>query len=170
MCPAYSFPKGYVNSGCLSSPTAPIPPSPNFGSYLHYSVPLSTASHFLSDAWGFSGRGTGAGRYELGACWSHGTPHPSVPSLHVPRATRLFCDVYNPQSKTYCKRLQVLCPEHSRDPKVEDGELKVESEGHHGGGVVSVCVWGVLWVGSEGHCRALEGGSGVRWPPWGWGQ
>ncbi|MEQ2169800.1 hypothetical protein GOODEAATRI_028883 [Goodea atripinnis] len=32
-------------------------------------------------------------------------------------ATRLFCDVYNPQSKTYCKRLQVLCPEHSRDPK-----------------------------------------------------
>ena len=40
------------------------------------------------------------------------------PPLHTPRATRLFCDVYNPQSKTYCKRLQVLCPEHSRDPKV----------------------------------------------------
>lgn len=38
--------------------------------------------------------------------------------LQTPRATRLFCDVYNPQSKTYCKRLQVLCPEHSRDPKV----------------------------------------------------
>ncbi|KAB1252495.1 CXXC-type zinc finger protein 1 [Camelus dromedarius] len=33
-------------------------------------------------------------------------------------ATRLFCDVYNPQSKRYCKRLQVLCPEHSKDPKV----------------------------------------------------
>lgn len=42
-----------------------------------------------------------------------------LPSLlHTRRATRLFCDVYNPQSKTYCKRLQVLCPEHSRDPKV----------------------------------------------------
>lgn len=42
-----------------------------------------------------------------------------VSSLSVSlRATRLFCDVYNPQSKTYCKRLQVLCPEHSRDPKV----------------------------------------------------
>lgn len=44
------------------------------------------------------------------------------PSLsHLPvcsRATRLFCDVYNLQSQTYCKRLQVLCPEHSRDPKV----------------------------------------------------
>lgn len=38
----------------------------------------------------------------------------------VSRATRLFCDVYNPQSKTYCKRLQVLCPEHSRDPKVSE--------------------------------------------------
>ncbi|MEQ2273916.1 CXXC-type zinc finger protein 1a [Sparus aurata] len=38
-------------------------------------------------------------------------------------ATRLFCDVYNPQSKTYCKRLQVLCPEHSRDPKVPADEV-----------------------------------------------
>uniref|UniRef100_A0A8C6M2T4 CXXC-type zinc finger protein 1 n=1 Tax=Nothobranchius furzeri TaxID=105023 RepID=A0A8C6M2T4_NOTFU len=38
-------------------------------------------------------------------------------------ATRLFCDVYNPQSKTYCKRLQVLCPEHSRDPKVPVDEV-----------------------------------------------
>ncbi|XP_064824923.1 CXXC-type zinc finger protein 1-like isoform X1 [Oncorhynchus masou masou] len=38
-------------------------------------------------------------------------------------ATRLFCDVYNPQSKTYCKRLQVLCPEHSRDPKVPGDEV-----------------------------------------------
>lgn len=38
--------------------------------------------------------------------------------VFFPSATRLFCDVYNPQSKTYCKRLQVLCPEHSRDPKV----------------------------------------------------
>lgn len=46
---------------------------------------------------------------------------PSLSVSHFPlsfRATRLFCDVYNPQSKTYCKRLQVLCPEHSRDPKV----------------------------------------------------
>nr|XP_032819408.1 CXXC-type zinc finger protein 1 isoform X2 [Petromyzon marinus] len=38
-------------------------------------------------------------------------------------ATRLFCDVYNTQSKTYCKRLQVLCPEHSRDPKVSVDEV-----------------------------------------------
>nr|XP_031528325.1 CXXC-type zinc finger protein 1-like [Vicugna pacos] len=38
-------------------------------------------------------------------------------------ATRLFCDVYNPQSKRYCKRLQVLCPEHSKDPKVPEDEV-----------------------------------------------
>nr|XP_012603988.1 CXXC-type zinc finger protein 1-like isoform X2 [Microcebus murinus] len=37
--------------------------------------------------------------------------------------TRLFCDVYDPQSKRYCKRLQVLCPEHSRDPKVPNDEV-----------------------------------------------
>uniref|UniRef100_A0A3Q3FF57 CXXC finger protein 1 n=1 Tax=Labrus bergylta TaxID=56723 RepID=A0A3Q3FF57_9LABR len=42
---------------------------------------------------------------------------------HKDVATRLFCDVYNPQSKTYCKRLQVLCPEHSRDPKVPADEV-----------------------------------------------
>ncbi|XP_068388711.1 CXXC-type zinc finger protein 1-like [Eschrichtius robustus] len=41
----------------------------------------------------------------------------------VEGATRLFCDVYDPQSKSYCKRLQVLCPEHSKDPKVPDGEV-----------------------------------------------
>nr|XP_051683021.1 CXXC-type zinc finger protein 1 isoform X1 [Oryctolagus cuniculus]XP_051683022.1 CXXC-type zinc finger protein 1 isoform X2 [Oryctolagus cuniculus]XP_051683023.1 CXXC-type zinc finger protein 1 isoform X3 [Oryctolagus cuniculus]XP_051683024.1 CXXC-type zinc finger protein 1 isoform X1 [Oryctolagus cuniculus] len=37
--------------------------------------------------------------------------------------TRLFCDVYNPESKRYCKRLQVLCPEHTRDPKVSKDEV-----------------------------------------------
>lgn len=36
----------------------------------------------------------------------------------LPRTARLFCDVYDPRSKSYCKRLQVLCPEHSKDPKV----------------------------------------------------
>lgn len=49
-------------------------------------------------------------------------PHSSWPFAPrfqtLPRATRLFCDIYDPQSKRYCKRLQVLCPEHSRDPKV----------------------------------------------------
>ncbi|ELK23930.1 CpG-binding protein [Myotis davidii] len=39
------------------------------------------------------------------------------------RATRLFCDVYDPTSERYCKRLQVLCPEHSKDPKVSSDEV-----------------------------------------------
>ena len=36
----------------------------------------------------------------------------------LPRATRLFCDVYNPQRKRYYKQLPMLGPEHSMDPKV----------------------------------------------------
>ncbi|KAI8781518.1 CXXC-type zinc finger protein 1 [Biomphalaria glabrata] len=30
----------------------------------------------------------------------------------------MFCDFYNPQQKMYCKRLKVLCPEHTKEPKV----------------------------------------------------
>lgn len=47
----------------------------------------------------------------------------SIFPTRIEGATRLFCDVYNPQSKTYCKRLQVLCPEHSRDPKIPADEV-----------------------------------------------
>uniref|UniRef100_A0A672T1B0 CXXC-type zinc finger protein 1 n=1 Tax=Sinocyclocheilus grahami TaxID=75366 RepID=A0A672T1B0_SINGR len=47
----------------------------------------------------------------------------SIFPTRIEGATRLFCDVYNLQSKTYCKRLQVLCPEHSRDPKVPADEV-----------------------------------------------
>uniref|UniRef100_T1PAS0 CXXC-type zinc finger protein 1 n=1 Tax=Musca domestica TaxID=7370 RepID=T1PAS0_MUSDO len=35
----------------------------------------------------------------------------------------MFCDFYNPASKTYCKRLKVLCPEHCKDPKVSDADV-----------------------------------------------
>ncbi|KAE8581946.1 hypothetical protein XENTR_v10019882 [Xenopus tropicalis] len=54
-------------------------------------------------------------------CYAKYESQTSFGSMYPTRiegATRLFCDVYNPHSKTYCKRLQVLCPEHSRDPKV----------------------------------------------------
>jgi len=30
----------------------------------------------------------------------------------------MFCDFYNTQQRTYCKRLKVLCPEHLKEPKV----------------------------------------------------
>ena len=29
----------------------------------------------------------------------------------------MFCDFYNPKEGTYCKRLQVLCPDHNPDEK-----------------------------------------------------
>lgn len=35
----------------------------------------------------------------------------------------MFCDYYNSASKTYCKRLRVLCPEHSKDAKVNDSDV-----------------------------------------------
>eukprot|EP00066_Takifugu_rubripes_P001635 XP_003962964.1 PREDICTED: CXXC-type zinc finger protein 1-like [Takifugu rubripes] len=59
-------------------------------------------------------------------CYTKYESQTSFGSMYPTRiegATRLFCDVYNPQSKTYCKRLQVLCPEHSRDPKVTADEV-----------------------------------------------
>ncbi|XP_068026606.1 CXXC-type zinc finger protein 1 isoform X1 [Melanerpes formicivorus] len=59
-------------------------------------------------------------------CYAKYESQTSFGSMYPTRiegATRLFCDVYNPQSKTFCKRLQVLCPEHSRDPKVPADEV-----------------------------------------------
>lgn len=35
----------------------------------------------------------------------------------------MFCDFYNTASKTYCKRLRVLCPEHCKDAKVNDSDV-----------------------------------------------
>lgn len=35
----------------------------------------------------------------------------------------MFCDFFNPASGTYCKRLKVLCPEHSKDPKISDTDV-----------------------------------------------
>ena len=36
----------------------------------------------------------------------------------VPCRTDIFCDKYDPVQNTYCKRLRVLCPEHTREAKV----------------------------------------------------
>lgn len=36
---------------------------------------------------------------------------------------RMFCDFYNSTNRTYCKRLRVLCPEHSKDAKVLDSDV-----------------------------------------------
>lgn len=41
----------------------------------------------------------------------------------VEGSRRLFCDNYNGQSGTYCKRLKVMCPEHNKEPKPDDVEV-----------------------------------------------
>ncbi|XP_046395583.1 CXXC-type zinc finger protein 1-like isoform X2 [Ischnura elegans] len=46
----------------------------------------------------------------------------SVYKTHI-EGNNMFCDYYNPNSHTYCKRLRVLCPEHCKDPKVSDFEV-----------------------------------------------
>ncbi|XP_022081403.1 CXXC-type zinc finger protein 1-like [Acanthaster planci] len=35
----------------------------------------------------------------------------------------MFCDFFNQQQNTYCKRLKVLCPEHTKEPKVSADEV-----------------------------------------------
>ena len=37
----------------------------------------------------------------------------------------MFCDYYSPQSGTYCKRLKVLCPEHTKEPKVSSDQKAI---------------------------------------------
>ncbi|XP_054717963.1 CXXC-type zinc finger protein 1-like [Uloborus diversus] len=37
--------------------------------------------------------------------------------------SNIFCDYYNSNQRTYCKRLKVICPEHSKEPKVLDDEV-----------------------------------------------
>uniref|UniRef100_H2YGR2 CXXC-type zinc finger protein 1 n=1 Tax=Ciona savignyi TaxID=51511 RepID=H2YGR2_CIOSA len=47
----------------------------------------------------------------------------SVYPTRIEGSQRLFCDVYNEQQQTYCKRLQILCPEHTKEPKVSESEV-----------------------------------------------
>lgn len=47
----------------------------------------------------------------------------SVYPTRIEGSERLFCDVYNRQQQTYCKRLQVICPEHAKEPKIGPNEV-----------------------------------------------
>ena len=47
----------------------------------------------------------------------------SIFKTRIEGGNSIFCDFYNPTNKTYCKRLRVLCPEHSKDPKVNDDDV-----------------------------------------------
>lgn len=35
----------------------------------------------------------------------------------------LFCDFYNERTQTYCKRLKVICPEHTKERRAENNEV-----------------------------------------------
>ncbi|XP_069691399.1 CXXC-type zinc finger protein 1-like isoform X2 [Periplaneta americana] len=58
-------------------------------------------------------------------CFNKYESQSSFGSIYKTRieGNNMFCDYYNPTSRTYCKRLRVLCPEHSKDPKVSDTEV-----------------------------------------------
>lgn len=47
----------------------------------------------------------------------------SIFKTRIEGGNSMFCDFYNPITSTYCKRLRVLCPEHSKDPKVLDDDV-----------------------------------------------
>lgn len=58
-------------------------------------------------------------------CFSKFEAQTSFGSIYKTRieGTSMFCDFYNPQQKTYCKRLKVLCPEHTKEPRVSADEV-----------------------------------------------
>lgn len=47
----------------------------------------------------------------------------SIFKTRIEGGNSMFCDFFNPISMTYCKRLRVLCPEHSKDPKFNDDDV-----------------------------------------------
>ncbi|CDW55017.1 zf-CpG bind C and PHD and zf-CXXC domain containi ng protein [Trichuris trichiura] len=47
---------------------------------------------------------------------SYGTTSPSHNSKY-----NILCDSFNKYNKTYCKRLRLICPEHSKSEKIADG-------------------------------------------------
>ncbi|XP_045164491.1 CXXC-type zinc finger protein 1-like isoform X1 [Mercenaria mercenaria] len=58
-------------------------------------------------------------------CFAKFEAQTSFGSIYKTRieGTSMFCDFYNSQSKTYCKRLKVICPEHMKEPRVPADEV-----------------------------------------------
>ncbi|CAH1784566.1 unnamed protein product [Owenia fusiformis] len=58
-------------------------------------------------------------------CFAKYESQTSFGSIYKTRieGSSMFCDFYNSQNKTYCKRLKVLCPEHSKEKKVDPEEV-----------------------------------------------
>ncbi|KAK6177019.1 hypothetical protein SNE40_015210 [Patella caerulea] len=58
-------------------------------------------------------------------CFSKFESQTSFGSIYKTRieGNSMFCDFWNPQQKFYCKRLKVLCPEHTKEPKIGQDEV-----------------------------------------------
>ncbi|WAR27072.1 CXXC1-like protein [Mya arenaria] len=61
----------------------------------------------------------------LEKCFAKFEAQTSFGSIYKTRieGSSMFCDFYNSQSRTYCKRLKVLCPEHTKEPRVSAEEV-----------------------------------------------
>lgn len=59
----------------------------------------------------------------LERCFSKLEGMVSFGSIVKNEGTNIFCDKYDASQKTYCKRLRVLCPEHTKEPKIGPNEV-----------------------------------------------
>jgi len=59
------------------------------------------------------------------ACFNKFESQTSFGSLYKTKIEgyQMFCDFYNQQTGTYCKRLRVICPEHTKDEKTSDSAV-----------------------------------------------
>ncbi|KAI1301220.1 CXXC-type zinc finger protein 1 [Halotydeus destructor] len=56
-------------------------------------------------------------------CFNKYEAQTSYGSIFKTKIDNLFCDFFNVNQSTYCKRLRILCPEHSKDAKIGDEEV-----------------------------------------------
>lgn len=56
--------------------------------------------------------------HHMERCFSKMEGVVSFGSLVKSEGTNIFCDKFDAAQHTYCKRLRVLCPEHTKDPKI----------------------------------------------------
>jgi COMPASS component SPP1 len=61
----------------------------------------------------------------MGNCFAKLEAQTSYGSIYKTKieGNSMFCDYYNALQFTYCKRLKVLCPEHSKEPKIPPDEV-----------------------------------------------
>lgn len=56
-------------------------------------------------------------------CYSKAEGMVSFGSIVRNEGTSIFCEKYDPVQQSYCKRLRVLCPEHTKEPKISPNEV-----------------------------------------------